>query len=548
MGLASTRGRPLTVPDTYDAWKETAMSEASVAATGTAQPPPSILFPERMEGAPCPAPASSRSLSDLNLDQLLTTLSSGREEYNLGEYFFAPLRTTEAVTYRHEVFRDLEDDGTRAVVNRFCASMARVRTHLRQAKELRHDVQRQHTLLMAATTYVDAVNGLLQGLEAAPLSSGGLTSLRAGVSAHATSVPFKELSDRTRSLVDRLSRVTYRLHLSLNSVTVSLPQDEEEDYAADVAETFRRFQQGEVESHLSTLRDYLSMNHVEEAIADRVVKLHPEVFAALSAFSSDWSTFVDAALETFDREAQFCLAWLELMDRLKARGLSMCYPSVAAGPEPVTLKACYDIVLADLLDREGTSVVCNDLAVTPEERLIVVTGPNQGGKTTFARMVGQVCYLATLGLPVPGREARLPLADQVLTHFEQGEKLGDRIGALEDDLLRVRTILDRVTPASVVVLNELFTSTSAQDAVDLSSRVLRQVVARGCLCICVTFLDELASLTKDTVSLVGQVDADDPATRTFEVVRQPANGSAFAEAIARRHGLSRGSLRRRLQQ
>ena len=521
------------------------MSEVSVAATRTAQQRPSILFPERMERAAGSAP-EPRSLSDLNLDQLLTTLSSGREEHALGEYFLAPLRTTEAVTYRHEVFRDLEDEGTRAVVNRFCNTMARVRTQLRREEELRHVLQRQHTHLAAATTYVDAANGLLQGLEAAPLSSGGLTSLRAFLSEHAASAPFQELTDRSRSLVHRLSGVTYRLHLTGNSVTVSRPQDEE-DYAADVVETFRRFQQGEVESHLSPLREYLPMNHVEEAIADRVVKLHPEVFAALAAFSSDWPTFVDAALEGFDREAQFCLAWLEVTDRLGARGLAVCYPRVAEGAEPVTLEACYDVVLADHLAREGTSVVCNDLALSTEERLVVVTGPNQGGKTTFARMLGQVCYLASLGLPVPGRRAQLPLADQVLTHFEQGENLRERIGALEDDLVRVRTILERVTPRSVVVLNEVFTSTSAQDALELSTRVLRQVVGLGCLCLCVTFLDELASLTDETVSLVGQVDPDDPATRTFEVVRQPANGTAFAEAIARKHGLSRGSLRRRLQ-
>ena len=91
-------------------------------------------------------------------------------------------------------------------------------------------------------------------------------------------------------------------------------------------------------------------------------------------------------------------------------------------------------------------------------------------------------------------------------------------------------------------MNELFNTTSARDGLFLSVRILERVTALDALCVCVTFLDELASLNEKVVSMVATVVPDDPATRTYKVVRRPADGRAYARALAQKYGLTYDQL------
>ena len=156
-------------------------------------------------------------------------------------------------------------------------------------------------------------------------------------------------------------------------------------------------------------------------------------------------------------------------------------------------------------------MVTNDIDLGGIERILVVSGPNQGGKTTFALIFGQLHYLAALGLPVPGKQARLTLPDAIFTHFELGENTKDLQGKLMDDLVRIHDILDAATPRSLLILNEIFTSTTLGDAIDLGTRIFAQIQSTDLVCVCVTFVEELSRLGPTVVSMVSTAEAENPA-------------------------------------
>ena len=499
-------------------------------------------------GPPAELAAEPDCFGDLNLDQVVAAVARAAPDRDLPGYFHHLPRDPELVRFRQDVFRDLDDPAVRDLAERFAGSMRGTRRRLAVLERLHHPPQHQRWYLEIALDHAAAVAAFAAGLADARLASAGLRAVRDDLAALVDSTGFRARRERARRLRERLDAVRYDLLLRDDTITVAPPDPAGAvDFGARVRAVFARFQGPPPPDYRRDLSADLGLDEVEAAVLDLVARLCPELFAELAAFRAESRPVVSAEVDRLDRELAFYLGYLGFLAPLRAAGLPVCWPEVSDVDRELAARDCWDLALAALLVPRGEPVVGNDLRLTGPERVLVVSGPNQGGKTTLSRVFGQLHHLAALGCPVPAARARVFLADRVLTHFGRAESLDSLDGKLADELRRMRALLERATPDSVLVLNEVFTSTTLPDATALSDAVLARILDLGAACLWVTFLDELSRRGERVVSMVAAVADDDAATRTFRVERAPADGRAHALTLARRHGLTYQQLTARIR-
>ncbi|WP_412066433.1 MutS-related protein [Rhizobium sp. SYY.PMSO] len=504
----------------------------------------SILEPAGVTGK-C-GTAQPECFHDLNLDQIAAAMMAGRERFKLEDFIWAGPLPGDTIRYRQEVVKDLQNADVLAIVRAFGAGMKELREKLELVEKLRYQQQKNAWFLKAASLYRSVLIELDAALRPLSLKSDGLIAVHGFLAEHISSDQFRMLSNEIDHAAAGLESIRYVFQVKDASVSV-FRFDAEEDYGVEIARVFQRFRTGNVDRPKFEIPDFVEMDHVEANILEGVRQLYPETFNELQGFFERHQALVHPTIARFDRELQFYLGYIDYIAPLKAAGLAFCYPQLDETETKIRADSTFDLALAKKLAAEEQPIVTNDFALGEGERIFVVSGPNQGGKTTFARTFGQLHYLAGLGLPVPGAQANLLLFDNLFTHFEREENIHNLRGKLQDDLFRIHAILQRSTSRSIVIMNEIFTSTTLRDALFLGTRILQKIIDLGSLAVCVTFIDELSRLAPATVSLVSTVDPENPASRTFKIVRRAADGRAHAMAIAEKYRLTSSALNERLQ-
>lgn len=480
---------------------------------------------------------------DLNISNIVDGIISGNDDYNLRPIFRTIPKSVDTVIYRQEIFKDLQNPEVLEILKNFSASMRTVYRRLSGIENL-NEYQKQGWFLDASLLYLETMEYLEGNLKNANLASIGLKAFRDYIHEYVNSPSFREEYAEARRVKANLSSIRYELTIVPSKVTVRRDKGKE-NYNEIVRQAFSKFRENRMNAEkLSQFSDY-SMNIVETEVLVLLARLFPKEFGELRSFFENHKNIIDPVVALIYTELQFYILYLEYISPLIKIGLEFCIPEITSEKD-VYCFGSFDLALAQKKASSGSTVVSNDFELSEGENVIVVTGPNNGGKTTFSRAFGQAFFLASLGLPVPGRKARLFLVDNIYTHFEKSEEPENLRGKLEDDLMRIKKILDSATEKSVIIINEMLGSTSLNDAILIGKRIIELIRRKKSICVYVTFFDELAKV-QGVVSMVAQVDPSAPELKTFKVIRSEPNGLAYARAIAEKYGLTYDQILRRIK-
>jgi hypothetical protein len=486
---------------------------------------------------------------DLNLDQIIDPILQSKKGYELDDFFYTSLQEDAEIVYRQDVLREFEDEQLCDLLTTFSQTiysigglMRSVREKLSSQGSWDNNYLTRGRMLNCAERYCAAVSTLEKELMPWTFHAAGLSIFKKYLQEYCYSSEFTGLQRMAVTLRAQFDDLQYCMLIKNGTIKVR-KYEGQKNLSSQVVSLFEKFRQGDCKDYRHKLSEEPAAEHVEVAVLALLAKTYPEPFQELDSFCEKFFHFEDETLLQFSREIQFYLSWMELIHPIRAAGLPFCYPAMSKSADEICDLDGYDLALARKI---GKTTVTNDFSIRSPERILVVTGPNQGGKTTYARALGQIHYLASLGVCVPGREASLFLCDRILTHFGREEDLSTQNGKLQDDLMRLHELLGEATKQSLIIVNEIFSSTTLADALLLGNRMMDAFTNLGAPCVIVTFLDELASHGAETVSLMSTVLPDDPSQRTYQIVRKPPDGLAYAMYIAGKHRLTYEQLSRRL--
>jgi DNA mismatch repair ATPase MutS len=233
-------------------------------------------------------------------------------------------------------------------------------------------------------------------------------------------------------------------------------------------------------------------------------------------------------------ELGFYVGCLNLHERLAEQGEPACFPEPAAlGTRALAALGLYDICLA-LHTQAG--VVGNDVDAD-DRSLVMITGANQGGKSTFLRSVGLAQLMLQCGMFVGADSLRASVVDGVFTHFKRKEDATMERGKLDEELSRMREIADAITPNCILLCNESFAATNEREGSEIARQVIRALLDSGIAVFFVTHLFDLASSFYQqelATALFLRAERQPDGRRTFRLIKGEPLPTSYGEDSYRR--------------
>ncbi|WP_227747015.1 MutS-related protein [Paraburkholderia franconis] len=230
-------------------------------------------------------------------------------------------------------------------------------------------------------------------------------------------------------------------------------------------------------------------------------------------------------------ELGFYIGCLNLGNTLNARGHSFCYPEpVPANERHHVFEGLFDVCLALRL---GGEIVPNDLAAT-DAGLFIVTGANEGGKSTFLRSIGLAQMMMQAGMMVGATSFEANVCASQFTHYKREEDASMTSGKFDEELVRMNEIAEHVAPNSIVLFNESFAATNEREGSEVARQIVLALLEKRVKVFFVTHMYQFShglheTMKTDAVFL--RAERQEGGARTFRVSQGEPLETSYGEDL-----------------
>jgi len=275
---------------------------------------------------------------------------------------------------------------------------------------------------------------------------------------------------------------------------------------------------------------------------NRLVQLAEDEAAEIARILEELTGRLRAERNALERMVATLAEFDSLFARARfAREFDCALPQFA-GTRALRLDAARNPVLEDTLRRQGRAVVPMSLALggpsETDETVLLISGPNTGGKTVALKTVGLAALAAQSGIPVAAERAELPLFDRILADIGDEQSITADLSTFSAHILNLRAILSAATERSLVLVDEIGTATAPEEGSALAIALLEELRARRCLTLATTHHDRLKAYASATPGVLNAaVEFDAVNLRPTYQLRLGMPGTSSGIAIAERLGL-----------
>ncbi|KOR90543.1 hypothetical protein AM231_16340 [Paenibacillus solani] len=529
---------------------------------------------------------TEQDFNELELNAIIHMIDNNHKHFNDIRNIFRQLSVDpETIKFRLDIVEDLLNNSELLLcLEESLSIIADMRFVSGKYSSVSVDMLQTVSRIKELSIYVDFVQQLLKAFTEAHLKSEGLIRLRDRIIQISEDIDFKNLSEQLPILqkgLDSISSVTIGINFDaqLNPVEATLISINDKKFSGNslLGKLFASGKEYQGISELYKNPEHMETVHIskndtstydmspEETELRRILfrdlkKVLKHVLKPIQPMVERYAYLHFNWILSLETDIAFYVGAVKFINKLRDWGMPMSRPTLLPSEERKTrLKGNYNLNLALRLSTRyedgklGDHIVTNDVNFDDHGRIFILTGPNSGGKTTYAQAIGLTQVLMQAGLYVPCVEAEMSPVDGLYPYFNVEENSSMETGRLGVESKKIGEIFQNATPNSLILLNESFSSTSPGESLYLMKDIVCALKLLGLRAVIATHLHELAESVNEInaqqagdsklISMVAGIKEGidhhlTESNRSYKVTPGKPQGQSFARDIARQYGIS----------